>query len=198
MPSCLAGGEWGARINGKQGEIVSAAGDGAGGSPQVSSAQPHAREFPALTTPAAAKSLPFLRGINLASATFGRGVARVYGRDYTYPGRDSVNYFREKGFNLIRLGFRWENLQPTPQAPLSADELSRIDGVIDAATGQGMYVAINPHNYARYFGQAISVEVPGDVFADLWARLAVHYKNNPRVIFDLMNEPNKMPIEAVK
>jgi endoglucanase len=40
--------------------------------------------------------------------------------------------------------------------------------------------------------------VPVEVFADLWARLAERYKDNSRVIFDLMNEPNEMPIEAVK
>jgi endoglucanase len=190
MPSWVAANEWRTgRIDGNQGEIFVATGNGAGSSAQVNPAQPHARMA------APAKNLSFLRGINLPSAVFGSG---LYGRDYIYPGQDSIDYFWKNGFNLIRLGFRWENLQPSLQAPLSADELSHIDEAINVATGRGLYVAIEPHNFGRYFGQAIGVDLPVEVFADLWTRLAEQYKDNPQVIFDLINEPNEMPIEAIK
>jgi endoglucanase len=187
MPLWSAADEWRADlIDGNQDEIFVTAGGVAGGSAQ-------ARAYPVSTMAAAETEVPFLRGINLPSATFGPS-----GGDYIYPGQDSIDYFWRKGFNLIRLGFKWENLQPRLQAPLSGDELSHIDEVICAANGRGLYVAIDPHNYMRYFGQVIGVDLPVEVFADLWARLAEHYKNNPRVIFDLMNEPNTIPTEAMK
>ena len=53
---------------------------------------------------------------------------------------------------------------------------------------------LDPHNYARYRGTVIGTgSVSNAAFADLWARLADAYKDNGRVIFGLMNEPNKMP-----
>jgi endoglucanase len=195
----LAANEWRTgHIDGNQGEIFVATEGGSGRSAQVNPAQPHVRHHPGLTMAAPATDLPFLRGVNLPSAVFGSGLTPLYGRDYIYPGQDSIDYFWRKGFNLIRLGFRWENLQPSLQAPLSADELSHIDEVINVATGRGLYVAIEPHNFGRYFGQAVGVDLPVEVFADLWTRLAEHYKDNSQVIFDLINEPNEMPIEAIE
>jgi endoglucanase len=192
MPSWSASDEWRTgRIDENQGEIFVAAGSAGHSAQHVHSAQPHTRAYPASTMAAAETGLPFLKGINLPSAAFA-------GSNYIYPGQDSIDYFWKKKFNLIRLAFRWENLQPTLQAPLSAAGLSHIDEVINAAAGRGLYVAIEPHNFSRYFNQAVGVDLPVEVFADLWGRLAEHYKDYPRVIFDLMNEPNNMPIEAVK
>lgn len=54
------------------------------------------------------------------------------------------------------------------------------------------------HNYARYYCAVIGQpaldlpnapqEVTDENFTDLWGKLADHYKNNPNVIFELMNE----------
>ncbi len=62
--------------------------------------------------------------------------------------------------------------------------------------GLGASVIIDPHNYARYHEDIIgSAEVPNEAFADLWTRLATLYKDEPKVIFGLMNEPKEMPTE---
>src|SRR5262249_22218719 len=66
-------------------------------------------------------------------------------------------------------------------------------------------VVLDPHNFARYYPPGGdqqsatniigSAAVPNASFADFWSRVATVYKTNPRVIFNLMNEPNTMPTE---
>lgn len=136
------------------------------------------------------------RGVNLAGAEFNPGkLPGTVHKDYTYPRPSDVDYFVGKGMNTFRLPFRWERLQPAPRGELDAAELARIDAFVADATGKGAHVVLNPHNYARYRGGVIGQTVEIAAFADLWTRLAAHYRNNPKVIFGLMNEPNKMPTE---
>lgn len=59
----------------------------------------------------------------------------------------------------------------------------------------GQTAILDPHNYARYFGEIIGApgsSVSIDDFLDFWNRLATHYKDEPKVAFALMNEPNTM------
>ena len=64
------------------------------------------------------------------------------------------------------------------------------------ATSKGATVILNPHNFARYYGVTVgSPSVPDAVFADLWRRLAARYGSNPRVMFNLVNEPHDIPTE---
>lgn len=137
------------------------------------------------------------RGISLAGAEFGESnLPGVYGTHYIYPEVSSVNYFRDKGMNLIRLPFRWERLQPTLQQAFDATELARLTNFVNGATAAGMNVLIDPHNYARWHDKVIgSADVPNAAFADFWSRLASQFKGNSKVIFGLMNEPNNMPTE---
>src|SRR5579859_5595237 len=160
----------------------------------------------AIVTPAASTT-PFtttahggnklLAGVNLAGADFSPPDKRpgVYGADYSYPTHAEVDYFVGKGMKVIRLPFNWENLQQHQLAPLQPDELARLDDIVGYATGQGAQVIVDPHNYARYYNQVVGTDVPAAALADLWSRLAAHFKDNPRVIFGLMNEPNTMPTE---
>ncbi len=97
---------------------------------------------------------------------------------------------------MVRLPFRWERLQPTLSQGFDAAELSRLGSFVDEATSRGATVLLDPHNYARYRGQLIgSSAVPNSAFADFWTRLALQFKDNPRVAFGLMNEPHTMPTE---
>jgi endoglucanase len=139
-----------------------------------------------------------LRGVNLPSAAFGASSGvRAYGYEYIYPDRESIDYFAGKGMNAIRLPFRWENLQPLAKSSLDPDELARIDGVVDLAAEKGMFIVIEPHNGGRYFGKVLGRELGTDALADLWQRLADHFKPNPKVAFGLMNEPYDMPTRDV-
>ncbi len=151
-------------------------------------------------------------GVNLAGAEFGtagNGAALpgTFGTQYTYPNQDEVNYFRNKGLNLVRLGFRWERLQPAKNSTFNAAELNRLHTFVSQTTAKGVSVILNPHNFARYYpgtadfatmqsgskGIIGSAEVPNSAFADFWSRLAAIYRTNSLVIFGLMNEPNAIP-----
>jgi endoglucanase len=146
---------------------------------------------PTLTTPR------LLTGVNLAGADFGAPDKRpgVYGTDYFYPTHAEVDYFVGQGMNIFRLPFNWENLQPKPLADFQPDELARLDDIVRYATSRGARVLLDPHNYARYYNQVVGTDVPTAAFADLWRRLAEHFKDDPRILFGLMNEPNTMPTE---
>ena len=138
-----------------------------------------------------------MRGVNLAGAEFGEAnLPGQYGVDYTFPNVQEVDYFHAKGMTTIRVGFRWERLQLSLGGPLDATYLGRLDTVVNHAAGLGMQVILNPHNYARYYGNLVgSPQVPHAQFGDFWAKLAQHYQNVPQVVFGLVNEPNTMPTE---
>ena len=145
---------------------------------------------------------PFLLGVNLAGAEFGNGDAQnghedpntvpgVYGRDYTYPTHAEIDYYASKGLEIIRLPFLWERLQQTKLGPLDPAELGRLDDVVNYAASKGLKIEIEPHNYGYGFNALVgSSDTPNSDFADLWSKLASHYKSNPSVIFGLMNEPH--------
>ena len=138
-----------------------------------------------------------LTGVNLAGADFGPPDRRpgVFGVDYAYPTHAEVDYFVGKGMNVFRLPFSWENLQQKEMADFQADELGRLDDIVAYATRKGARVILDPHNYARYYNKVVGTEAPAAALADFWGRLAAHFKDNPRVSFGLMNEPNMMPTE---
>jgi endoglucanase len=137
------------------------------------------------------------RGVTLAGAEFGEmNLPGTYLTDYIYPDQSEVDYFKSKNMSTVRLPFRWERLQRTLGGAFDTTELSRLDTFVNAATASGVYVVLDPHNYARYNGNIIgSGTVTNAHFADFWSRLANRYKSNNRIIFALMNEPHTMPTE---
>lgn len=135
-------------------------------------------------------------GTNLAGADFGEGnLPGTYNTHYTYPTNAEVDYYLGTGMNTFRIPFRWERLQQSQNAALDATELSRLTSIVNYATGQGAHVVLDPHNYARYYGGVIGDTVPNSAFNDFWTRVAGEFKDNPRVIFGLVNEPHSMPTE---
>ena len=153
--------------------------------------------------------LPFLTGVNLASASFGaerieKGGSRGrYGFDYIYPvepfapGYRSPRYFVSNGMNTFRLSFLWERLQPKLNEPLDAAEANRLVGATNELLKLGAWVVLDPHNYAHYEDAPIgSKTVTIADFADLWRRIAVLFKGKDRVLFGLMNEPNDIATET--
>jgi endoglucanase len=137
-----------------------------------------------------------LRGTNLSGAEFGAGsLPGQYDKDFTYPTRSEVDYFLATGMTMFRIPFQWERLQPTANGNLDATELGRLDALVSYATGKGATVLLDPHNYARYYGQVVGAGVGDDVFANFWGEVGAHYKGNPLVAFGLMNEPHDLPTE---
>lgn len=136
-------------------------------------------------------------GVNLAGAEFGENnLLDTYNQHYTYPTRAAVDYFVDKGMNVFRLPFRWERLQHTANAEFNSAELSRIKNFVDYATSKNAFVILDPHNYSRYYGNLIGIdELPVSAFRGFWQRLALYFKDYPKVIFGLMNEPHSMASE---
>ncbi|MEI9963210.1 MAG: glycoside hydrolase family 5 protein [Limisphaerales bacterium] len=146
-------------------------------------------------------------GVNLSGTEFGQNVLPGnYGSQYIYPNQAEVDYFRSKGMNTIRLPFRWERLQRTNNAALNVTELSHMNTFVSATTAKGVYVILDPHNFARYYPNPrndyqtatdglLGTTVPYANFADFWSRVAAVYKTNDHVIFGLMNEPANMATE---
>ncbi len=137
-------------------------------------------------------------GVNLAGAEFGEGnLPGTFNQHYTYPTRAEVDYFTGKGMNIFRLPFRWERLQPVAGGTLNTIELSRIQSFVSYAASKKAYVLLDPHNYARYYDKVIgSEELPVNIFGDFWMKVAQQFKDNPNVIFGLMNEPHDMDTEV--
>nr|WP_245290116.1 MULTISPECIES: glycoside hydrolase family 5 protein [unclassified Shinella] len=134
-----------------------------------------------------------LSGVNLAGAEFGEGRG-TFGKDYTYPSAETIAYFAGKGFNAVRLPFKWERLQPRLNRGFDKAERKRLADTVKALRGAGMTVILDPHNYAYYGDKQIgSPDLPDSAFADFWRRLAEDYKNDGGVQFGLMNEPHDVP-----
>lgn len=129
-----------------------------------------------------------LTGVNLAGAEFAHGTF--------WPTAQEITYFTDKGMNVIRIPFLWERMQPSLYGSFNSSQQSGLTTAVERVTATGAVAIIDPHNYARRGGSLIgSAQVPDAAFADFWSRLATLFKDNPRVIFGLMNEPHSMSTE---
>ncbi|MBN9050298.1 MAG: glycoside hydrolase family 5 protein [Rhizobiales bacterium] len=142
--------------------------------------------------------LPYLTGVNIAGAEFnGRKIPGVPNRDYFYPAKATIDYVASKRMTSIRVPFLWERMQPQLNGPLESEELRRLDEVVRYAIGKRLYVVLDLHNYAYYRQKVIgSPDVPVTALADIWKRLAIHFRDSPLVGFGLMNEPKGLLTET--
>lgn len=132
-----------------------------------------------------------LLGVNLAGLEFGTRVPGTFGVDYIAPTHAEIDYYASKGLGVIRLPFLWERVQPTEFGALNASYLGYIDDVVNYATSKGLTVDLDLHNYGYGYGSQVgSSATPNSAFADLWGKLAAHFKGNAGVMFGLMNEPH--------
>jgi endoglucanase len=141
----------------------------------------------------------FSRGISLASGEFNLDkIPGVYARDYIYPPPEEVDYYKTRGFDLVRLPFLWGRVQPKLFGELDATELGRIQHFTAIAHERCVRVILSPHNFGRYsiegkVHRVGSAEVPNAAFADFWRRMAIAFKHQPNIFaFSLMNEPFDM------
>jgi endoglucanase len=137
------------------------------------------------------------RGVNLAGAEFGpSAIPGKEGTNYVFPTKAEVDYFTKKGMNAFRIAFLWERIQSTAYGALDATYAGKLDAIVNYATSAGATVIIEPHNFARYYGNVVgTTAVPNGVFADLWKRLGARYAANTKVMFNLVNEPHDLPTE---
>lgn len=159
-----------------------------------------------------------LRGVDAPSGTFGTLPADHeqfsnlrpgrYERDYYYPTAAEYRYLAERGFQIVRLGFMWERMQPEPFGPLRKVAVQRLEQSIDAAADAGLGVILDMHNFGAYSyaspSQLVpqrltlgSAALPTSALADVWRRLAAAMRNVTGVVgYDLMNEPSGLAPDA--
>lgn len=132
-------------------------------------------------------------GVNLAGGGFTpQALPGVHGKDYLYPSAATIRAYAQAGFNTIRVPFLWERMQPRLGGLLSPQELKLLDGVVIEAKRQHLTVILDLHNFGLYRDAAVgSKAVSVEAFAHVWMLLARHYRDQPHVVFGIMNEPNK-------
>ena len=133
-----------------------------------------------------------LLGVNLAGAEFNpKRLPGKVGQDLTYPSAAEIAYYAGQGLNLIRLPLLWQRLQPREYGPLDPAVVQAVQAVVHDAARHGMKVDLDVHNYGSGFGHPVgSQETPDRAFADLWRRMATHFRTDRNVLFGLMNEPH--------
>lgn len=137
-------------------------------------------------------------GVSQSGAEWGSNIPGTYYVDYVFPKTSSIDYFVSNGMNTIRIPFLWERIQPTLGGSFDSNYLALLDATVQYCTvTKGVYALIDVHNYGRYNNVILGMGVDYSQFQALWVKLANLYKNNPKVIFGLMNEPNEMPYNNV-
>lgn len=137
-------------------------------------------------------------GVNLAGADFGSVIPGTYNVHYTYPTTTELDYYKARGFVLIRLGFRWERIQHSLHGALNAAELGRLTTFLTEAQRRGMRVILDMHNYGRYRISGTdyiigSPQVPRSAFQDVWSRIAQAVVGFDCIYgYGIMNEPHDM------
>jgi endoglucanase len=130
--------------------------------------------------------------------------------DTDYPSHDTrlIDYFAGKNMTAIRYLFTWECMQPNLGGTIPGDVggnyqtyFDNYKAMVDYATNTaGLQVIIEPWEGdaggaigAAYNGNLVgSVQVPISDFADFWSKIATLFKDNPKVSYGLINEPNHM------
>jgi len=137
-----------------------------------------------------------LLGVNLSGAEFSsKNLPGVLYKDYIYPSRQDLVYFKNAGMNMLRLPFRWERIQHQAMGPLEAADLEQLRRVVGWAQELDLCILLDMHNYGSYFGRTLgSADLPASAFIDVWVRLRQVFDNPATTAFGLMNEPAALPV----
>lgn len=148
----------------------------------------------------------YRRGIAVSGGSFGddaRGYSNehpgTYGADWFYETQETFDFIADRGFDLVRIDFKWERIQPALNQALDTTELRRLQDAVLRAGDAGLEVVLDLHNYGAYYtGHHERHPIGGTVvsiasFADLWSRLSIAFQSNSNVVaYGLMNEPHDL------
>jgi endoglucanase len=113
-----------------------------------------------------------------------------------YVTRADIDFIAKQGFNTIRIPFHYRFFVPGDE-----EGFTLVDRVVDWAKADGLYVILDMHaapggqtgaNIDDSWGYPwlYEDEASQQQAADIWKRIAEHYRNNSTVIgYDLLNEP---------
>ncbi|KAJ7614763.1 carbohydrate-binding module family 1 protein/Glycoside hydrolase family 5 protein [Mycena rosella] len=146
-----------------------------------------------------------LVGVNIAGFDFGCNtdgsctasaayppLTQYYGKD----GKGQMTHFvNDDGYNVFRLPVGWQFLTNNVLGgPINQTNLAEYDALVQTCLATGASCIINIHNYARWNGGIIGQGGPTNAqFAATWSAIATMYKDTPKVIFGVMNEPHDIP-----
>lgn len=153
---------------------------------------------------ACASNAAEFRGVNAGEAGFGNARTGVMYFGYRYPPNAEFDLVKSEGFNTVRIPVKWERLQPVLFQELAQTQINELNRVVAYATSLNLNVLIDLHNYAGYSLEnesgsystykVGSDQVPAEALSDFWYKLALLYKDNPKVQFGLMNEPSGISV----
>ncbi|PMD35398.1 glycoside hydrolase family 5 protein [Hyaloscypha variabilis F] len=135
-------------------------------------------------------------GVNESGAEFGNtAIPGQLGKDYTWPPTSTIDTLVGKGLNIFRIPILMERIIPTSMTGTVNETYAQgLQTYVNYITGKGAYAIVDPHNFARYYGNVIS-DYNG--FQAFWKTLAGLYASNSKVIFDCNNEPHDMGSASV-
>lgn len=134
----------------------------------------------------------------LANELIGPTDAAKFWREYRdqYITRKDIDFIAQAGFNTIRIPFHYRFFLPG-----DTEGFTLLDRVIGWATEDHLYVILDMHcapggqtgaNIDDSWGYPwlYEDEASQQQAADIWKRIAAHYRDNPAVLgYDLLNEP---------
>lgn len=150
------------------------------------------------------------RGVAVAGGSFGdfNALPNTYGAtghvwDFDGAGLRNntagLQYLFNEGIRVVRLDFRWENLQPTLNAAFDSAELGRMTAMFNACKSVGLYFIPDCHNYGHrkttqsgaQSGPSIGdAGVPLSAWQDFWRRFVSAFGPNDHLLgYEIMNEP---------
>lgn len=155
--------------------------------------------FPISTTRAQSGGV-FYKGANISGAEFGGKAKPRVNFDYFYPDKQDIDFFLTRGFNFIRIPFRWERIQRRLDAPVGAGESKRdLDMLlksVELVRSRGAICLLDMHNYGRRNDEdgkpqlVGSADIPVDAFIDFWRQIGTRFAGQSDVWLGLMNEPH--------
>ena len=113
-----------------------------------------------------------------------------------YISRKDIDFIAKQGFNTIRIPFHYKFFEDG-----NDEGFALVDRVVGWAKADGLYVILDMHcapggqtgaNIDDSWGYPWLYEdqASQQQAADIWKRIAGHYRNNPTVLgYDLLNEP---------
>lgn len=130
-------------------------------------------------------------GVNLAGADMPKR-PESSGEALIAPVGDEFRYYKSKHIQLFRIPFYWESIQPQLNGELDREELRRLDALLAAAETLHLKIILDVHSYDRRGGKVLGSDPALEsAFADLWTKLAQHFKGKQGIFaYGVMNEPH--------
>ncbi len=108
-----------------------------------------------------------------------------------------IDQIQATSSNIVRLGLRWDNAQPTMKGPLDSTYIASVKNVISYVANRGMTPILDSHCWAGRqtdmsswaASQHIGVEIDISNYVDYWSRLHDEFGTIPGIMYELCNEP---------